>query len=856
MSKTLLKDRLSMRPPSRYGLMVALLALFLTTGIQKAHAQAGFAALYFIAGNAQTELVCENETAHNIDPMLTVYDGTPGLPLYWNVLAGPFHGALSTTATVGTATTAPVTPTGWDYTPTTGYFGGDTLTVLIYDGFDTATTNIYFIINPLPGSGSITGPTSVCVGNSISMVGSPSGGVWGMSNTRATVSGSGSVTGVTAGGDTVFYSISNSCGTDTNRAPITVVGLPSTPTTSLSGSATFCAGGNVVITTPTQAGCTYQWYDGATLLTGATNAAYTATASGNYKVTVANSLGCSLTSSTTTVTANPLPTNTITAGGATTFCSGSSVVLNASTGTGYTYQWRDGGVAVTGATNASYTASTAGTYRVIITNTTTGCSDSTATATTVTVNALPSAVATASGPLSFCSGGSVVLTGTAGSGFTYQWYDGSTLIGGATNVSYTASATGNYKITVTGGGGCQATSSVFAVSLLTAPTVAVTPTGSVVICFGDTIILSATVASGYTYQWFSGATAMSGETNATYAATTPAAYKVRVTNASGCSVYSAVSTVSYSGSTVVITPSGPTTFCSGSVVLNAPTGAGYTWQWYTGTTPITGATNASYTASATGLYKVAVVSGSGCPAISAPVSVTNLSLPYLIATGDTTFCAGGSVLLTINTSGTALTVFQWKRNSINIAGATNGSYTATTSGAYTCFENVAGSCIATTSAKTVHVLPAPTPIITQSGFTLNVSGGTFATFTWKRNGTVIAGATTSHLTISSDGVYTVIVTDPYGCEGTSASYTVAHLAVDNVNANTAVTMYPNPASHMLHFECAVSVHAVISCMDGKTALTFTDVKDADISTLPAGIYMVSVFDADGNRLKVEKLIKE
>lgn len=836
--------------------MVALLAIFLTLGTQKAHAQAGFAALYFLAGNAQLELVCENETAHNIDPMLTVYDATPGMSLYWNVLGGPLHGTLSITSATGTSTTAPVPTTGWDYTPTTGYFGGDTLTVLIFDGMDTATTTIYFIINPLPGAGSITGPTSVCVGNSISMAGSPSGGVWGMSNSRATIGGTGTVTGVTGGLDTVLYSITNSCGTDTNRAPVTVVSLPAAATISLSGAAAFCAGGTVVITTPTQSGCTYQWFDGAALLAGATNAAYTASASGAYKVTVSNSLGCSVTSATTTVTVNPLPTNTITAGGATTFCSGGSVVLNGSTGAGYTYQWSNGGAPITGATNASYTATAAGSYRVIITNATTGCSDSTAATTTVTVNALPSAAATASGALTFCSGGSVVLTGTSGSGFTYQWFDGSTAIAGATNVAYTASAAGNYKITVTGGGGCQATSSVFAVSILAAPSVAITPSGAVVICFGDTSLLSATVASGYIYQWFSGASAISGETNATYAATTPGTYKVRVTNTSGCSAYSAVATVSYAGTTVTITPSGATTFCSGSVVLNAPTGAGYTWQWYTGSTPITGATNAAYTASTTGMYKVAVVTGSGCPAVSAPVSVTNLSLPYLIAAGDTTFCAGGSVLLTINTSGIALTVFQWKRNSINIAGATNGTYSATTSGNYSCFENVAGSCIATTSPKTVHVLAAPVPVIIQSGFTLNATGGTFATFSWKRNGTVIAGATTSHIIISSDGIYTVIVTDPYGCEGTSTAYTVAHLAVDNVNEKAAVTIYPNPASHIIHFECTVNVNVVISCMDGKTALSYADVKDADISSLPSGIYIITVSDADGNRLKVEKLIKD
>ena len=60
----------------------------------------------------------------------------------------------------------------------------------------------------------------------------------------------------------------------------------------------------------------------------------------------------------------------------------------------------------------------------------------------ITVNALP--LATISVPsvpaLTFCAGGSVVLTANAGAGLTYQWQVGGVPITGATSVTYTATS--------------------------------------------------------------------------------------------------------------------------------------------------------------------------------------------------------------------------------------------------------------------------------------------------------------------------------------------------------------------------------------------------------------------------------
>jgi hypothetical protein len=82
---------------------------------------------------------------------------------------------------------------------------------------------------------------------------------------------------------------------------------------------------------------------------------------------------------------NGLPTATITASSATTFCQGGSVVLNANTGAGLSYQWFNNGSAINGATSSSYTATASGSLTVAVTNSN-GCF-ATSSGTSVLVNA-------------------------------------------------------------------------------------------------------------------------------------------------------------------------------------------------------------------------------------------------------------------------------------------------------------------------------------------------------------------------------------------------------------------------------------------------------------------------------------
>src|SRR6202012_362219 len=86
---------------------------------------------------------------------------------------------------------------------------------------------------------------------------------------------------------------------------------------------------------------------------------------GEYRVIIGN--GCAFdTSFVVTLSLVPLPPAQITANTPLAFCQGTNVVLNSNTGVGYTYQWKQNGTNIAGATNAVYSATVAGNYSVAV----------------------------------------------------------------------------------------------------------------------------------------------------------------------------------------------------------------------------------------------------------------------------------------------------------------------------------------------------------------------------------------------------------------------------------------------------------------------------------------------------------
>ena len=153
-------------------------------------------------------------------------------------------------------------------------------------------------------------------------------------------------------------------------------------------------------------------------------------------MTATNAEGCSASTS-TTVTVNPVPT--ITNGGNTTICQGSSTTLTASGADSYSWS--------TGENTASVNISSFGVYTVTGTSVE-GCSNTANV--TVLVSQLP--VITITGETDFCAGESTTLT--ANGGTSYLWSDGTT------NASLTVNTAGTYQVIGYNTAGCNSMESV------------------------------------------------------------------------------------------------------------------------------------------------------------------------------------------------------------------------------------------------------------------------------------------------------------------------------------------------------------------------------------------------------------
>ena len=470
----------------------------------------------------------------------------------------------------------------------------------------------------------------------------------------------------------------------------------------------------------------------------------------------------------------------------------------------------------------------------------------------------PSLTVTPGAPM-FCTGGAgVALTASgAGVGGVYTWSPAASLSSpvGPT-VTATPTVTTTYAVSGVTSLGCHASASV-TVTVNPGPVATVTASGSLNICNGDSVIFTAASGLGYTYQWFNGAGAIPGANAMAYTATLPGSYSVAITNGFGCTATSASSTVVVKPRpSAAVSAVGSPVFCQGgNVVLNASLAVGNSYQWYIGPTPIPGATNASYTDTGSGMITVKVTGSNGCANTSAAVSVSSVPAPYTVVAGPVTFCLGNSTTLTANVGGASSGIeYQWRRNGAPMTGATAGSYVATATGDYSCMLNIGGTCADTTAGVHITVHPTPVPVILSGGGSLMTSTP-FVTYQWYISATPMAGATARSFHPAYNGNYTVKVVDSNGCSAFSVNYPYGKVGIPTILASD-VNIYPNPADAVLHIDAPVALRAVITSMEGRTIIDQADATTINVSPLATGMYIIMLYDANGERITVQKFVKE
>ncbi len=143
-------------------------------------------------------------------------------------------------------------------------------------------------------------------------------------------------------------------------------------------------------------------------------------------------------------------------------CEGENVMLQASTGTGLTYQWMKGTDILPEQTSAIL-ASQPGTYSVKVKK---GSVEITSTPKEVKVNSIPQATITASGDLAFCPTEKVTFSANVSNDLSYNWYKGTVKIQGSVT-SIDANTSGTYSL-VTNAYGCSVRSEPVTVQVYSA----------------------------------------------------------------------------------------------------------------------------------------------------------------------------------------------------------------------------------------------------------------------------------------------------------------------------------------------------------------------------------------------------
>jgi gliding motility-associated-like protein len=542
-----------------------------------------------------------------------------------------------------------------------------------------------------------------------------------------------------------------------------------------------------------------------------TTATLNATQDGVYVVTVTQTSGCPATEQKTFTLNYPSAFNlTVAANTGYTSCVSATATLNMAgftattlngivdvTAMGYTLQWYKDNMPVSGETSSAITlnnASQNGDYKLgaavpgfgtIFSN-------------IITVN-LSIGTVTIDNDTALCSGGTVVFTSDiTNAAYNYQWFKDGIALGGATSPGFTANAEGDYYLEVTAGS-CIVQSNTINLTIGAIAINSTSPDNDVILPGQTKTITVTTDAQGPVYSWTRNGVALS-TTTATLNTSQDGEYIVTVTQTTGCSAtVQKTFILEYpSGFDLAIAADASYTACtSSSVTLNIASftatttagdidvsTAGYAYQWHLNGVPVSGETSATLTvsdAAQNGIYTLVVAIPGFEPVISNAVTI-NLNLGTVDITAAGSICVGNPTVEITSNTNNALYTYAWYKDGALIAATTSG-LTATQTGDYYVVVNT-GTCTYTSNTVTITEgqFNLTTGNITEEyvipGESLLLSVSTDASspqYEWYRNGVLMAGETSSSLTVTLAGEYKIVVTQTTGCVASNElTFTVAY----------------------------------------------------------------------------------
>lgn len=770
------------------------------------------------------------------------------------VLAHPDPGTLSgaTSVCVGSSVTLTPTVSGgtWSATNTRASVTGGVVTG-VSNGRDTI---LYYVENAGcgnytaheiqvgPYAGSISGATSVCVGSSITLTGI-GGGVWASSNATASITGTGLVTGLEAGIDTISYIVFGSCGAGVATHIITINPLPDAGT--ITGTATVCVGATTTLSSTGGSGSWSATNSNATVAAGVV----TGVAAGLDTIVYIVTNSCGADTALRTVTINPLPVAGTISGDA-VLCAGRADTFTA-TVAGGTWSAVNTHAAVT--SGGIVTGTTAGVDTILYTITNT-CGSATAMH-IITINPLPVA-GTISGVSVLCLGDTSMLTCTA-TGGTWSASNTHVLL---TDSMAVASTVGLDTISYTVINGCGTAVATHIISAATAPVLGAI-SGPAAVCAGSTITLTATISGGTWTLSNGNATNVAGAmTGVSYGRDT-----VTYIYTNTCGSDTAVRSFAIDTAAPVVSGiAGAATVCVGATTTFTDSAAGGVWSVTNTRATITSAGVA--TGITAGLDTVVYTITNGCGTADTFRQIAVLPLPFAgILTGYDSVCRGSSIVLTSSASGgTWLSDnpdFVTVDASGNVYGALNGNANI--------MYIVTNSCGADTVIKNVRVNVPVFPIIGvssvcqgESTVLLNPSPGG----SWSSDNFLVAPVLTGFVFGLTPGFAIISYTLRNACGTTVAEHEMEVIDCTLDIAPTAaqssvLEVYPNPSQGTFTVslpagsteKATVTVTNVLGQVVAEYTLPTNKATELHLAA-PAGIYHVTATIA-GNKLSTRLILE-
>ena len=341
-----------------------------------------------------------------------------------------------------------------------------------------SSANRNIVVDASPVVNTITATkTGVCVGATLTLTDATRGGVWSSSNTNiATVSTTGTVTGVTAGTDTIYYTVTNNitgC-TASSSVQITVSAVP--VVAAITGSTAACVGDSSQLLDATTGGT---WASSNSAVAKVSSTGYvTGVAAGTATITytVTNAGGCS-SFVYVTVTVSSSPTVAAVTGNASLCVNSTTTLTDVTSGGIWTSSNANATVNASGVVTGvslgkdtiSYTVTNAG-----------GCSTS---ATYVVTVSSAIIVPTIKGTSTICNGTTTTLTDSASGGV---WSSSDATIATVSSAGVVTSVNaGAAVISYTLGSGSCVGSATADVIVHPTPTVAANSVSSITICYSD-----------------------------------------------------------------------------------------------------------------------------------------------------------------------------------------------------------------------------------------------------------------------------------------------------------------------------------------------------------------------------------